>query len=118
MVVTATLYYDDGFVGLMLNPIGAREKVGDDPVVPDYDTPGYLYYYWDAVKLEEQNVYDFIGIEVTDIGSLTNTDLEVMDSLSLPRVNVPEVGMVDAGIGDVLRWARTVYPSRFSATSV
>jgi hypothetical protein len=117
MAVTATLYYDDGFVGLMLNPIGNREKVGDDPIVPDYDTPGYLYYYWDAVKLEEQNVYDFIGIEVIDIGRLKDQDLEVMDSLNLPRVNVPEIGMVDTSVGDVLRWARAVYPSRYSATS-
>lgn len=117
MAINAVIDHFDGLVGSFLLPVGAREKVSDDPVVPDYDTPTYLYYHWDAVKLEEQNVYDFVGIEVTDIGRLKDRDLEVVGHLNLPKVNVPEIGMVDASIGDVLRWARTVYPSRCSATS-
>jgi hypothetical protein len=117
VAISATLYYDDGFVGLMLLPIGEREKVADAPDVAGYEPATSLYYYWDAVKLIEHNEYDFLGIEITDIGRLYDTDLEVIDSLNLPRVNVTEAGIVDGTVGDVLRWARKVYPSRYSTAS-
>lgn len=117
MAIDAVVDHVDGLVGLFLLPIGAVEKVSDDPVVPGYKVPSYLYFYWDAVKLEEKNEYDFLGIEITDIGRLCDTDLEVIDSLNLPRVNVPEAGIVNSTVADVLRWARKIYPSRYSAAS-
>jgi len=117
MAIDAVIDGFDGVVGLFLLPIGAREKDNDDPVVPGYETPGYIYYYWDAVKLEEQHEYGFLGVEVIDINCLNDRDLEVMDSLNLPRVNVPEAGIVDSSVGDVLRWARSVHPSRYSTAS-
>jgi hypothetical protein len=117
LAIDAVIDGFDGVVGLFLLPIVAREKDNDDPDVPGYDTPGYIYYFWDAVKLEEHDEHDFLGVEITNIGHLNDRDLEVMDELDLPRVNVPEAGIVNGTVGDVFRWARQVYLSRYSATS-
>jgi hypothetical protein len=119
MVVEASIHCDDGLVGLMLLPIGAREKVGDIPNVEGYDPSGRLWFYWDAEKLLGKNEeYDFLGIEINDISMLWNEDLAIIDQLELPHVDVPEAGMFNASISDVLRWARKVYPSRYSTASV
>jgi hypothetical protein len=118
MAVEAAVHYDDGLVGLMLLPIGAREKVGDDPNVEGYDPGGRLWFYWDAEKLYGTEEYDFLGLEINDIGMLRDEDLTVIDQLDLPHVDVPEAGMYDAPIADVLRWARKTYPSRYSTASV
>lgn len=119
MAIEASVYCDDGLVGLMLLPIGAREKVGDIPNVKGYDPSGRLWFYWDAEKLlGEHEEYDFLGIEINDISMLHDDDLAVIDQLHLPRVDVPEVGLYDAPVSDVLRWARKVYPSRYSTASV
>lgn len=117
MAIRATLYYDDGFVGLMFLPIGERVKVADDPPVEGYDPDSRLWYYWDADRLEDDNIYDFLGIEINDISFLYDEDLEVIDQLNLPRVNVIEAGFAEAKVSDVLRWARKVYPSRYTTAS-
>lgn len=118
MAVEASIHYYDGLVGLMLEPIGAREKVGDIPNVAGYDPSGRIWFYWDAEKLLGENEeYDFLGIEINDISMLRDEDLEIMDRLDLPRVDVPEAGFHNVLISDALRWARTTYPSRYSAAS-
>lgn len=117
MAVAATLYHDDGFVGLMLCLDEQREKVGDDPSIANYDPGDRLWFYWDADRLLNRDEYVFLGIEVNDIGLLRDEDLDAIDHLDLPLVDVPVAGMSDARISDVLRWARKTYPSRYSTAT-
>lgn len=119
MAVEASLDCVDGLVGLFLSIAKDREKIGDDPNIAGYDPGDRLWFYWDAEKLLGENEeYDFLGIEINDIGMLRDEDLAIIDRLDLPHVDVPEVGMFDAPISDVLRWARKTYPSRYSTASV
>jgi hypothetical protein len=116
MAVKATLYYDDGFVALNLRPDERRPKVGEDPDIPGYD-PGFrLWFYWDDEKIAKGE-YELLGIEINDIGWLRDEDLDAIDQLDLPRIDVAEAGLYDATASDVLRWARKTYPSRYTTAS-
>lgn len=78
---------------------------------------GRFYFAWDADKLERDE-YEFGGIEVPDIAHLTEDWLAELDKLDLPRVDVPEAGLRDVTISDVLRWARKTYASRYTGVRV
>lgn len=112
MAVKAEIFHHDGWFALGLYPGEEREWVGDEP-----DSRRWPFYFaWDAKKLEE-GVYELGGIEVLDVSLITDEWLAALDELDLPRVEVPEGRLFNASISDVLRWARTTYPSRYSAAS-
>src|SRR5690554_4626600 len=48
--------------------------------------------------------YELVGVEVLDVSLITDEWLAEMEKLDLPRVDVPEAGLIDATLLDVLRW--------------
>jgi hypothetical protein len=58
-----------------------------------------------------------LSLEVLDVANVTDHWLDKVDTLDLPRVDVPEAGLTDASIADVLRWARDTFPSRYSSAT-
>lgn len=61
---------------------------------------------------------EFLGIEVLDVSFITDYWLAELDKVEgVPRVDVPEAGLFDVTISDVLRWARQTYPSRYSSAT-
>lgn len=113
MAIAAELLYLDGVVFLELLPDTRRARVSSDP--DDRNWPFYFYY--DDEKLAHDD-REFVGIEVLDVSNITDEWLAELDKVDLPRVDVPEAGLVDVTISDVLRWARQTYPSRYSSATV
>lgn len=60
---------------------------------------------------------EFLGIEVLDVSLITDYWLAELEKLDLPRVDVPEAGLTNATIADVLRWAREKFPSRYTGVT-
>ena len=116
MAVRASLHYDDGFVALNLYPDERRPKVDGDPDIEGYDPGDRLWFYWDDEKAASGE-YELLGIEINDIGWLRDEDLDAIDKLDLPCVDVPEAELFNAKASDVLRWARKVYPSHYTTAS-
>lgn len=112
MAVKASFYHDDGFVGIELYPDERRLKIGEDPDIPGYDPGCRLWFYWDDDRLADDDVYEFVMVEVNNIRNLRDEDLTALDRIDAPRVDIPEIGFVNAALSDVLRWARRTYPGR------
>lgn len=110
MAITAALLYLDGVVFLDLLPDVRRARVSSDPDGRNWP----FYFYYDDEKLSRDE-REFVGIEVLDVSNITDEWLTNLDTLVLPRVDVPEAGLFNVTISDVLRWARQTYPSRYSS---
>lgn len=113
MAIIAELMYFDGLLFLDLSPGSPNARVSSDP--DDRNWPFYFYY--DDEKLA-RNVRHLVGIEVLDVSNITDEWLTNLDTLDLPRVDVPAASLVNVTISDVLRWARQTYTSRYSSASV
>lgn len=113
MAVNVGIYYDDGLVAFDLYPGTPKAAIVDYP--DDRDWPFEFYYDDEKFALGER---EFLGIEVLDVSFITDYWLGELDKVEcLPRVDVPEAGLVDVTIADVLRWARQTYPSRYSSAT-
>jgi hypothetical protein len=55
---------------------------------------------------------ELVAIEHSCLADLNEEDLQEVDTLSLPPLDVPEVGFKDARLSDVLRWAYRTYFSQ------
>lgn len=112
MAVKASLYYDTSMFSIDLYPDESREWVSDLP--DDRDWP--FDFDWNAQKLE-RGEYELGGVRVGDVRLISDYWLDELDALDLPRVDVAAADLFDVTIGDVFRWARRTYPSKY-ATSV
>jgi hypothetical protein len=113
MALTAELIHIDGLVFLDLLPGAVRARVSSDP--DDRNWPFYLYYDDERLARGER---ELLGIEVLDVSNITDEWLANLDTLELSRVDVPDIGLFDVTVGQVLRWARQTYPSRYSNVTV
>jgi hypothetical protein len=113
MALNVKIEHFDGKVILDLFPEEPRQWIADDP--EDRNWP--LYIYADHEKLN-RGEYEVVGIEALDVSDITDEWLNALDALDLPRVDVPDAGLADVAVSEVLRMARTTYPSRYSAASV
>lgn len=112
MAVRASLYYDSSMLSIDLYPDDSREWVSD---LPD-DQAWPFDFDWDAQRLE-RGEYELGGVRVGDMRLITESWLDALDALELPRVDVPAAGLLDVTISDVLRWARRTYPSKYATSA-
>ena len=82
----------------------------DDPRLPDFALGTVAWWYWDADQLRAGR-REFLGLEITDIASLKESDFAAIERLNLPRVDCSEIDLPDTTIVEVLRWARRKYVS-------
>src|SRR5262245_20422916 len=104
MAVIARLYDLDSALGLLLRSAESRERIADFP--PGWDARWPIRLLWDAEKLDEQEEWEFLGLDVLDISRLDDRQLDALERLGLPRLGVPEEGLTDVAVADVLRWAQ------------
>lgn len=110
MVTKTRLLIDKAAIGITLLPEGKRDIVMDNPRLPDFAPETVVWWYWDAEKLREGR-REFLGIEVSDVSTLRESDFVAVERMNLPRVDCSEINMPDTTIGEVLRWARRKYMS-------
>lgn len=112
MAIRASVYHDTSMLSIDLYPDEGREWVSD---LPD-DRAWPFDFDWDAQKLEHGE-YDLGGVRVGDVRLVSDYWLDELDTLALPNVDVPDAGLFDAKISDVLRWARRTYPSKYATSA-
>jgi len=101
---------DKAAVGITLLPEDKPNIVMDDPRLPDFALGTVAWWYWDADQLRAGR-REFLGLEITDIASLKESDFAAIERLNLPRVDCSEIDLPDTTIVEVLRWARRKYVS-------
>lgn len=104
MAIAARLDHDRDFVSLEFYP--DRSKAGVIEAPDDRDWPIGFNYDDDSLMRGQP---ELLGLEVLHIGLMTDAWLRELDKLDLPRVDVPEIGLYDARLSAVLRWARAAY---------
>ncbi|MBA2454220.1 MAG: hypothetical protein H0V47_13705 [Chloroflexia bacterium] len=112
MAIVAGIYYDDGLVAVDVYPGVPKAGVMS---FPDERSWPFDFNYDDWKLADGER--EFLGIVVLDVSLITDYWLAELDKVDLPRVNVPESGLFDVTIADVLRWARQTYPSRYSSAT-
>jgi hypothetical protein len=108
MAIASEVFYSDGYFELHLYPEEPRERVGADPPVPSYDRDSPIWLSWDGKKLESGE-YEFVGLTIVDLRQLTAQDIQRLQQIPLPRVDLPEASLFHAEVADVLRWAQRTY---------
>jgi hypothetical protein len=56
--------------------------------------------------IEDLEEHEFLGVEIVDISELSDRDLDAIERLNPPRIDIPDEGLLDAQVTDVLRMAR------------
>lgn len=113
MAIKTTLSHFDGFFAVHLtDPPLPHADVLDFP--DDREWP-FDFSYDDTRFASGER--EFLGIEVLEVSLITDYWLTELDKLDLPRVDVPEAGLTNASVADVLRWARETFPSRYSSAT-
>lgn len=112
MANRADLTFSNGLIFLDLSPDSRRARVASDP--DDRNWPFYFYYDDEKLARGEKAL---VALEVLDVSNITDDWLSNLDALDLPRVDVPNAGLFDVTIADVLRWARETYPSRYTSAT-
>lgn len=112
MILEANLYHDTNMFSIDLYPDEDREWVSDVPDERDWP----FDFDWDAQKLE-RGEYALGGIRIGDVRLITDYWLDELDTLDLPRVDVPTADLFDVAISDVFRWARRTYPSKYATSA-
>ncbi len=110
MPTKTRLLIDKAMIGITLLPEERRDIVMDDPRLTDFAPETVIWWYWDAEKLRSGR-REFLGIEVSNVAALRESDFTAMNRLTLPRVDCSEIEMPDTTITEVLRWARRKYMS-------
>ncbi len=106
MALTARLYRVDRQLGLdvRLDEAG-RERVRDDPPAePAADWSAWVFE-WDAAALEHDR-HEFLGLFLARLDLVTDSEVDALDRLPLPCVDVPELGLTNARISAVVRQLR------------
>ncbi|MGI8857107.1 MAG: hypothetical protein ACR2JW_15270 [Thermomicrobiales bacterium] len=104
MAVKAAFFSSDGVVALDLHLDQQHERVASAPD-SDFAPGSLLWFYWDEEKLA-RGEHEFLGIEVSEIRSLRDEDIEYIRAMPLPRIDLPEAGLSDVTVADVLQWAK------------
>ena len=100
MAVKARLLDLDGIVSLWLHvDEPTPELTEDEPDGWDASAPNYLL--WDA-ELLERGIWRYYGLKA-HLALLNDAHLDAVDRLNLPRIDLPELGLVDATVADALR---------------
>jgi len=63
-------------------------------------------------KLYHQGAKELVALEHSCLSDLNEKDLQGVDTLEVPPLDIPEVGLRDALLSDVLRWAYRTYFSK------
>lgn len=105
MALIASLYRADRALGLDVRLSEDRERVRDDPPAGSGADWSAWVFEWDADALEEGR-REFLGLFLARLDRITDAEILALDRLSLPRVNVPDLGLADAPISAVIRQAR------------
>jgi hypothetical protein len=109
MAVEARVHLEGRHLDLQLHPDERRSRVSDDPPeLRGFEFGSTTWPYYDGEKLD-RGEYEFVGIEVSSIGDLSDEDIAAIERLPWPRVNCREQGLLDASVADVLRWAKRAY---------
>lgn len=103
MALTARIYSIDAMIAVQVSTDTSRTRVAADP--DDSGWPLQIWFYWDEDRLATGQ-RDFLGIEVGRADLLTDDQLTRIAALDLPRVDVPDRGLRDVSIADVLRQVR------------
>ncbi len=108
MAVKADLiqYDDDRFVHLDWYVDQPRVRATDDYPSPGYVSDARIFFYWDDEKIEDLGEHELLGVEIVDIGMLSDRDISAIENLNPPRIDLPEEGLFDAPVADALRKAR------------
>lgn len=110
MLTKTRLLIDKASIGITLVPEERPNIVMDDPQLADFTPDTIVWWYWDADALRAGR-RTFLGIEVSNINALKESDFVAIERLGLPQVDCSEIGMADTSISAVLRWARRKYIS-------
>ena len=94
-IVTGITHYD-GSASIDLYPSTPKSGVMDFPDARQWP----LDFNYDE-KLA-RGEHEFLGLFVLDVSLITDKWLAELDKLALPRVDVPEAGLFDAIMSDVL----------------
>jgi len=57
---------------------------------------------------------ELVAIEHSCLADLSEKDLQGVDTLEVPLLDIPEAGLKDARLSDVLRWAHRTYLSKMT----
>lgn len=95
----------DGMAYLDLYPGEQRIRAHDDPEVPGYEWTFSVLFFFDNDKLD-LGVREFLGLTILHIEHLSDEDLRAIEYLDVPLVDIPERGLYNVSVTDVLRGAR------------
>lgn len=109
MAVNAKITHYDGFISLELYPGVVKAAISSTPDGRSWPF-GFDY---DAEKFA-RGEREFLGIEVLDVSLITDYWLTELDKVKLLHVDIPQAGLFNARISDVLCWARETFLSRYS----
>lgn len=98
--------YSDGMAYLTLYPGEQRIRTSDDPHVPGYEWTSSFIFFFDHDKIEEQGIWEFLGLTILYIERVSDEDLRALEYLQVPLVDIPEHGLYNVAVTDVLRRAR------------
>lgn len=96
----------DGMAYLDLYSDERRIRTSDDPEVPGYEWATTIICFFDQDKIEEEGVREFLGLTILYIERVTDEDLRALEYLEVPLIDIPELGMYNVSVTDVLRQAR------------
>lgn len=65
-----------------------------------------MFFYWDDEKIEDSGEHEFLGVEIVDISDLSDRDLDAIERLNPPQIDLPEQDLFDVSVTDVLRRTR------------
>jgi hypothetical protein len=65
-----------------------------------------MIFFFDNDKIEEQGIWEFLGLTILYIECVTDEDLRALEYLQVPLVDIPERGLFGVKVTDVLRHAR------------
>jgi hypothetical protein len=105
VAVNAGIFYSDAYFAIDLYPGEERERVEDVPPGVDLAPDSPWVFEWDAEKLD-RGEREFLGLTVFGLDQLTEQDFAALQSVPLPRVSCPELGLHDMAIVDVVHWAK------------
>jgi len=110
VLMKTRILLDKAAVGITLLPPNQRNIVMDDPRISDFALGTVAWWYWDADQLRAGR-REFLGVEITDVATLKESDFAAIERLDLPRIDCSEIDLPDTTIVEVLRWARRKYIS-------
>ena len=108
MALTASLYRVDRALGLDVRLGEDRERVRDDPPGGSRVDWSAWVFEWDADALQEGR-HEILGLFLARLDRVTDAEILALDRLSLPRVTVPDLGLIDASVSTVIRRARDAF---------